>query len=243
MEVELGLLDHLDLGNAAVLDWIDGVGCFRDVSSNRIRKEFLDKFRDVAVGNLSGDDLGHSLSDLFDLLRLSVSGFFHLVSLSLLLGESGDKHSQMIVVGGFNINVALDSRLPFLDHRAHLVTGQAHTVEVEHAVLALNIFADELEFSVTSAVLVQVGLVAVVNATFETVSGDLVTDGFGDESLANLAGFEDGRRTDIVPIFFGEWVDDLLLTALFGAFGETFIFSYGHAFLFLWFSNFSVSST
>ena len=42
--------------------------------------------------------------------------------------------------------MGLDEGLPLLDHGPQLVCGKAHTVEVSEAVLALNIFADQLEF-------------------------------------------------------------------------------------------------
>jgi len=217
VEVEFRLLDDLDFRNVAVLDWVDWHSSFGDITGNAVWQEFLDQLWDVAVGDLFGDDFGHLLSDLFDLLGLGVGGLFDL-SVGLLFGESDDEHSEVVVVGGLGVDGAFDHGLPFFDHAAHLVSGEGHTVEVQDAVFALDIFADELEFSVALTVVVEVGLVAVVDSTFKSVSGDLVTDGSGDQGVADVSDLEDGWGFDGVPIFFGEWVDDLLLASLLGSF-------------------------
>jgi len=236
VEVELWLLDHLDLADVAILNWVDWLSGLDDIGGDAVWEKLLDELWHVAVGDLSRDDLGHLLSDLLDLLRLSVRGLLDLL-LALFLGESGHEDSDVVVVGGLGVDVALDHSLPLLDHRAHLVAREAHAVEVQDTVLALDVLAHELELAESGSVVVQVGLVAVVDATFEAISGDLVTDGSGDEGLADLSYLEDGWRLDVIPILLGEWVDDLLLTSLFGALGETLILAYGHVYvvLFFWF--------
>jgi len=232
VEVELGLLDHLDLAHVAILDGVDWLGSLDNIGGDAVWEELLDELWHVAVGDLSRNDLGHLLSDLLDLLRLGVGGLLDLL-LALLLGEGGHEHSDVVVIGGLGVHVASDHRLPLLDHRAHLVSGEAHAVEVQDAVFALNVLAHQLELAESGAVVVQVGLVAIVDATFEAIGGDLVTDGSGDEGLADLSHLEDGWRLDVVPVLLGEWVDDLLLAALFGALGETLVFAYGHVYVML----------
>jgi len=227
VEVQFWLLDDLDLADVAVFNWVDWHSGLGDIGGDAVWQQFLDQFWNVTVGNLFADDFGHLLSDLFDLLALGVGGLFDL-ALALFLGESNNKNSEVVVVGGFGINGALDHSLPFFDHTAHLVSGERHTVEVQDAVFALDIFADEFEFSVSLTVVVEVGLVAVVDSTFKSVSGDLVTDGSGDQGVADVSDLEDGWRLDGVPVLLGEGVDDLLLASLLGAFGETLIFAYGH---------------
>jgi len=243
VEVELGLLDDLDFADVAVLDWVDWHGGLGDVGSDAVWQELLDQLWNVAVGDLFADDFGHLLSDLFDLLALGISGLFDL-SVALLLGESDNENSEVVVIGGLGVNGAGDHSLPFLDHTAHLVPGQRHTVEVQDAVFALDILADQFKFSVALAIVVQIGLVAVVNSAFKSVGGDLVTDGSGDQGVADVLDLEYGWGFDGVPVLFGEWVDDLLLTALFRAFCESLVFAYGHVcrILFFWFFL-SVSST
>jgi len=227
VKVQLWLLHDLDLAHVAVLNWVDWHSGLGDIAGDAVWEELLDELWHVAVGDLLGHDLGHLLSDLLDLLALGVGGLLDLVG-ALLLGESNNEHSKVVVVGGLSVNGALDHSLPLLDHAAHLVSGEAHTVEVQNAVLALNILAHELEFSVALAVRVQVSLVAVVNSTLEAISGDLVTDGSGDEGVADVSDLEDSWGLDGVPVLLGEWVDDLLLASLFGAFCKTLILAYGH---------------
>jgi len=227
VKVELWLLHNLDLADVAVLNWVDWHSSLGDIAGNAVWEELLDQLWHVTVGDLLGNNLGHLLSDLFDLLALGVGGLFDLVG-ALLLGEGNNKDSKVVVVGGLSVNGALNHSLPLLDHTAHLVSGEAHTVEVEDAVLALNVLAHELEFSVALSVRVQVSLVAVVDSTLEAISGDLVTDGSGDEGVADVSGLEDSWRLDGVPVLLGEWVDDLLLASLLGALCKTLILAYGH---------------
>ena len=67
-----------------------------------------------------------------------------------------------------------------------------------------------------------------VDSTFESVSGHLVTGGSGDQGVSDVPDLEDGWGFDLVPIFLGEWVDDLLLSSLFGALCESLVLAYGH---------------
>merc|ERR1739848_288568 len=91
---------------------------FCDFSGDTVWKKFLDQLRYVTISNLSSNNLGHSLSDLFNLLRLGISSLTDLVS--LFLGKSSNEDSQVVVIGSFYINMALDSRLPFFNHRESL---------------------------------------------------------------------------------------------------------------------------
>ena len=43
-----------------------------------------------------------------------------------------------VAIGGLDVAVGLDERLPLLHHGPQLVSGQAHAVEVGEAVLALK---------------------------------------------------------------------------------------------------------
>jgi len=52
---------------------------------------------------------------------------------------------EEISISGLDISVGLNEGLPLLDHGPQLVGGQAHAVEVGEAVLALHIFAEQLE--------------------------------------------------------------------------------------------------
>jgi len=214
VEVNLGSLDDLDLAHMAILDGVDWLGSLYDISSDAIGQKLLDELWDIGVADIGDDDLGHLLSDLLDLLRLSVRGLLDLALVGLL-GESGDEHSNVVVVGGLDIYRASDHGLPLFDHRANLVACEAHAVEVQDAVLALDILAHEFELSEASSVVVEVGLVAVEHSALEAIGGHSVTGGSGDEGLTDLSDLEHRRGFDVIPILLGEWIDDLLLTALF----------------------------
>ena len=63
----------------------------------------------------------------------------------LLLREADAEGPEQVPVGGLDVGVGLDQRLPLLDHGLALVRGEGHAVEVGEAVLALHILTDELE--------------------------------------------------------------------------------------------------
>jgi len=242
VEIDLGSLHYLDLTDVAVLngvDWLSGLG---DISSNAIGQQLLDQFWDVAVADLADDDLGHLLSDLFDLLALGVGGLLYL-TLGSLFGEGNDENSKMVVISGLGIDLAFDHGLPLLNHTTGLVSGEVHTVEVEHAVLTLDIFAHQFELSEAGSIVLEVGLVAVEHSALETVGGDLVTDGSGDQGLADLSDLEHTWSFDVIPVLLGEGVDDLLLTSLLGALRHTLVLPHGHDDSFFFGSFLSVSST
>jgi len=116
-----------------------------------------------------------------------------------------------------------------LDHFTVLVSGKTHTLKVQKRILTLNVFADQAEnperVTVTT---LKVVLVDVVDSVFEAISGDFVTDGFGDESFADLTVFEHVWGFDVEPFFLGHGVDDLLFATFFGLGVEAFVLAYGH---------------
>ena len=160
-DVDLWLFDDLDLADIAIVDWVDWADPLFNIFSNGVRQEFGDESSDVSVLDFLVDSLYHFLSDELDLLRLGVGGFLLLVL--LFLGKGNDENSEVVVVGGFDIDVHVDHGVPFFDHGADLVSGQRHTVEVEHAVFALYVFADKFEFAEgVRAVAVKITLVNVL---------------------------------------------------------------------------------
>lgn len=117
--------------------------------------------------HLAGHDLHHLLADLAHLLVLGVRGLADLVG--ALLGEAHAKETQEVAVRGLHVHVSLDHGLPLLDHRAHLVTGQVHAVEVGEAVLALHVLRDQLELAEGHLVVLQVGKAHLEHTTLQTV--------------------------------------------------------------------------
>ena len=106
----------------------------------------LHKAFNYRVIYLTSHDVHHLLADDADLGGLRVGGFLDLV-LSLL-GESDAEKSQFVAVGGGDVDVGFDFRLPLLDHGALLVASEFHAVEVGEARVALNLFAHQAKTSV-----------------------------------------------------------------------------------------------
>lgn len=226
-EVQFRPLGAFNLADMDIFQRINMFSLFGNIAGDGVLEKVLDQVLDIARGNRFDDQINHQFPDLFNLVRLSVGGGFLL--LSILGGETNDKHAEMKVVSSLDVNVSRDHGVLLPDHFAVFVTGEAHAVEVGEAVFALDIFADQTELTEGVAVVsVEVVLVDVVDASFETVSGNFVTDGFGDEGFADLPLFEHVGGFDVVPVLFGEGVDNLLLATLFGLGSEPFVLADGH---------------
>lgn len=61
--------------------------------------------------------------------------------------------AEEVSVGGADVNLRLDKRLPLLDEGAKLVAGKVHAVEVRQHRSALDIFAAQLYFPVTLSII------------------------------------------------------------------------------------------
>jgi hypothetical protein len=77
---------------------------------------------------------GFSITGSFDLSRS-------------FLGESDAERADDVSVGGLSLDKSLNETVPLLDHRASLVTGDIHTVEVSVAVETLDLINLELEYT------------------------------------------------------------------------------------------------
>ena len=113
------------------------------------------------------------------LLGLGVASLLDLLASGggLLLREADAEHPEEEPVGGLDVGVGLDERLPLLDHGPQLVGGEVHAVKVGEAVLALHVLADQLELAegpLGVVLAVEVGERDLVNAALETIGGDSV---------------------------------------------------------------------
>ena len=109
------------------------------------------------------------------------------------VGESDASDTDGETIGGLAVDEALDQRLPLLDHGPQLVRGQVHAVERAQAVLALNIFADELELSEAPLgflLVLQVGQGDFVDAALKAIRGDSCSLGTVDQSLSDILNLE-----------------------------------------------------
>ncbi len=222
VKVVLGCLEDLDLADVDILKGEDTLGGLLNLAADNLGDELGNKLAQVARVGLTLNDLEHLLADSSDVRRLGVGVLLDLVG--TLLGEGDDKDTEEVTVGGLDILVSLDERLPLADERAELVRGEVHAVEVGEAGAALDTVNLQLELAVSLlVVLVEVGEGSLDDTALERVIGVLETLGSVDESLADVAVLEEGGSLDVVPVLAGEGVDSPLLVTL--ALGELLVLS------------------
>jgi len=127
--------DQLDFANAgtSVLDGEDVGKFFLEGVTTLVNQQATHEFLRSLVGELVFHDLDHSLANSLDLGGLGVRGLLALTI--LLLRESHGKHSEDVVVGGFDVNVSLDESHPLFQHRARPVSSKFEAVEIKVALL------------------------------------------------------------------------------------------------------------
>merc|ERR1719220_278942 len=149
----------------------------------------------------------------------------------LLACEANAENPEGVAIGGLGVAVSLDQRLPLLHHGPQLVSGQAHTMEVGEAVLALNLLAHKLELSegpLGVVLILQISKRDLVDAALKAIGGDPCTGGPVHQGLANLADFEEGGSLDVIPVLPGEGVDNLLLGSLLASNLQSLVFTDSH---------------
>lgn len=213
--IELGLLDHLDLTDVAVLDGEDGGGLTFDFLSGGSGDESLDEGLEVSLSGEGGHGIDHFGADGTDLGRFGVTGLLELIV--LLLGKGDAEETDNVSVGGASIDIGLNDGLLLLDEGAKLVTGHVHAVEVEETVVPLDVLDAELDLTVGHGlVVVEIGEGELDDTSLQTIGGDLGTLSLGDDGLSALLLGEDGGSDELVPLLLEEGVDGLLLSALLG---------------------------
>ena len=223
--VELGGLQQLDLPDQHILKGEDAVALLLDLLSDGVGDELGDQFLDGGGGDLVTDDLEHLLADLADLSGLSVASPGNLTGSAL--GEGQEEHTEGVSIRGLDIDGGLDQGVPLADKRAELVSGQVHSVERGEAVGALDVLDLELHLPESLVlILVQVSEGALHDSTPQSIRGDLGSLGAVDDSLTNVGVGEEGGGTNIIPVLFGEGVDDLLFKTL--LFAKLLVLADGH---------------
>jgi len=225
VDVELRLLQCLHFADVTVVKRVNSLARFLDIAAHGVGKQFVDDVLQIFGGNLSRNDLDHLLSDGTDLRGLRVRCL--LVHVGTAACESNGEDAKQVSVGGFDVTVSFDARLPFLHEGSQLVGGHRHPVKVGHHVLPLHIFADQLELAERDLVLVEIGLSHFEDAALETVAGNFCSDRSGDDGFADGSDVEVGRGFHVVPVFAGEGVNDLLLRSLLSL-GQTLVLTDGH---------------
>ena len=79
-------------------------------------------------------------------MRLGVAVF--LGAARLLLCETNAKDTNEVSISGLDIDMGFNQSLPLLNHGSEFVSGQVHAIELSQTALALNFFAQKLEFPV-----------------------------------------------------------------------------------------------
>jgi hypothetical protein len=222
-DIKLGLLDDLNLADVAILDGEDGRGLTLNLLAGGSSNKSLDKGLEVTLSGKAGHGLYHLGADLLHLGRLGVTSLLELII--LLFCEGNAEHADDVSISSTAVDVCFDDTLLLLDEGAELVTGHVHAVEVEEAVVSLNIFDAELDLAVAHGlVVVEVSKGEFDHAALKVVGGDLGTLGLGDDGLAAVLLGEDRRCYELVPFLLLEGVDGLLLGSLLG-FRETLVLS------------------
>src|SRR5512144_246702 len=111
------------------------------------------------------------------------------------------------------------------------VGGQIRTMEITQNVTILYIFSDETEFTERTfgiVVLLQITQSNFEHTALQVVRGDFLTLGTVNQGFANLASGKHVRGFNIIPIFTGEGINNLLFATFFASFGETLIFTDRH---------------
>lgn len=228
-DLETRPLQNLNLSNADIPQWVDAVARLLDILGDGVRNEFVDNLTKFRVGHITGDDFTHLLPDCTDLGVLSVAGLA--LAERVLVGESDAEHTEQVSVGGLHVNVGLDQGLPFLDHPSELVSGEIHAVEVAEHIASLNIFSDQTELAerpFSISISLKIGQRYFKDTALQTLRSDFGALSTVDKGGSHLSLGEHRRSLDIVPIFTGEGIDDLLLNTLFTAFRQAFIFTPSH---------------
>lgn len=214
LQVELGLLQDLNLVHADVLQGEDALGRLFNLLTNRVRDQLGDDFLQVTAVNLAGHDLKHLLANRANMAGLSVGSLANL--LWATLGEANTEGTEQVSVSGLDVNVSLNQSLPLLHHRAKLIRGKAHAVEVGQASLSLDfVYAKaELAEGLVLALGVQIPKGDIQDAPTEGIIGVLQALGAVDEGLPQVTDGEAGGGLNVVPVLAGERIDDLLLQSL-----------------------------
>jgi len=213
--IKLGLLDHLDLADVAVLDGEDGGGLTFDFLSGGSGNECLDESFEVSLPGEGGHGIDHLGADGTDLGRLGVTGLLELIV--LLLGEGDTEETDNVPIGGTGIDIGLNDGLLLLDEGAKLITCHVHAVEVEETVVPLDVLDAELDLTVGHClVVVEIGEGELDDTSLQSIGGNLGTLSLGDDGLSALLLGEDGWGDEFVPLLLEEGVDGLLLSALLG---------------------------
>jgi hypothetical protein len=110
----------------------------------------LDHISERRLLDSSLHDLHHLLSNELLVGSLGIARGFNLPW--SLLGEGNAEKSHEVTIGGLGLDESLNEGVPFLNHRAGLISGDIHSVEVGIAIKSLDFIYLELHLSPSGGV-------------------------------------------------------------------------------------------
>jgi hypothetical protein len=212
-DIELGLLQHLHLADVTILDGEDGGSFPGDLVSNRSGDELLDQRLQVTFCSHLGHGGNHLCTDSSLLCGLGIACALDLVVLRSC--ERNAEHTDQVSISCLDVHVSFNDRLLLADQTAKLITGHVHAVEVQQAVVSLNILDAQLNLSESQGfILVQVSEAELKHSSLEVVRGNLGTLCFGNESLPAVLDGKDRGSNQFVPLLLQEGINSLLAASL-----------------------------
>jgi len=212
-DIELRLLDDLNLANVTVLDGEDEGRLPFDLFPGGAGDKGLDQRLKVSLPRESRHGVDHLCAYAAHLGGLGIARFLDLIF--LLLSKGNAEHSHDVPVGGAGVYVRLNDALLLLDETAELIAGHVHAVEVEKAVVPLDILDAKLDLAVRHGlVIIKVAQRQFDDSPAKSLARDLGTLGLSDDGLAAFLLGEDGGGDQLVPLLLREGINGLLLTAL-----------------------------
>lgn len=211
--IELGLLQHLNLADVAILDGEDG-RCFpSDLVSDGSRDKLFYKGLQVSLGSQLGHGGNHLCANSSLLCGFGVACVLDLVVLRS--GKGDAEHADHVTIGSLAVNITFNDGLLFADKTAKLVACHIHSMKVHETVVSLHILDTQLDLSVCqSFVLVQISETEFEYSSLQTIRGNLSTLCFGDQGLSGVLDGEDGGCDQFVPLFLQKGVNRLLTASL-----------------------------
>ena len=225
-EVKARALEDLDLAHVAVLQGKDVLARLFNLLANDLGDKLLHEVLEVVLHGFFLDDGKHLLADGTHLGSRRIGCLLELVLAAL--GERDGEDAHQVAVGGLDVHVRLDERLPLFDQRAQLVGGHLEAVKVGEAALAGDLL--DLQLDVAERVVhvaVQVGEAHREHAVGQGVFGVFEALGLVDQRLSDGARAKVRGRLDVEPVLAQKGIQRLLLEPLL-ALGESLVFAHGH---------------
>lgn len=224
-EIDLGFLDHVDLGADAESDWVDFRGLVQKDLRGVVSQDSVHKVVNSGVGGLLGEDLRDELSDESDLRGLSIAVLLSLSFISLGAQEAED--SQDVPVKSFNIGEAIDKGDLLLKLRNDSFSGDTDSVEAAVKVTSLDLFNLHSDLSPVSLGLIDVGVGKFADSVHNIVDSLFLTNGsVARDPSGWLGASESGSSHQLEPFLFGEGM--LIGLSQILRFLESFVLSEGH---------------